>query len=121
MVPVIDSAKSGMNKLSMAPDIVFVGTTFRGMDMAESKVHALFVEGSEFSDAGFMSSSLEKGSAFDGKAQITIKSKTGVKIQDVSVFDNEKEVLFKPGTKFDVAKKTQDKDGNWHIELEEKS
>ncbi|VAW88527.1 hypothetical protein MNBD_GAMMA16-1541, partial [hydrothermal vent metagenome] len=33
----------------------------------------------------------------------------------------EEEVLFKPGTKFKVTKKTQDDDGAWNIDLEEKS
>ncbi|USD20645.1 DUF6531 domain-containing protein [Microbulbifer variabilis] len=118
--PVNSAASRALEKLSADPLRNFAGTTYRGAPMTEEKVHERFPGvGEIYSDKGFSSSTSDPDEAFSGNVQMTIKSKTGVKIQDISAVPSEDEVLFRPGTEFKITKKEKDEDGIWRIDLEE--
>lgn len=51
--------------------------------------------------------------------QIKATTKSGIKINDISVAPSEDEALFKPDTKFKITKKEQRSDGTWDVDLEE--
>ncbi|MFE7799426.1 ADP-ribosyltransferase [Nocardia sp. NPDC057440] len=69
--------------------------------------------GTTVTEAGFTSTSRSTSAAFDGTTEFQIVSKTGKNIEDASQHGpysgrNEQEVLFKPGTKFNVIDKFVD-------------
>ncbi|MGH1372132.1 MAG: ADP-ribosyltransferase domain-containing protein [Cellvibrionaceae bacterium] len=57
--------------------------------------------------------------SFRGNVQITAKSRSDVKIDDISAIPNEDKVLFPPNAKFTITKKERDNEGNWNIDIEE--
>jgi len=67
-----------------------------------SDTDAALVKLSEHQDLGFKSSSYNLSKPFEGNTLTKIKSKSGVKIDDISVMKEEEEVLFRPNTKFRV-------------------
>jgi hypothetical protein len=53
-------------------------------------------------EPGYYSTSYERGANFGGDLQITLLSKTGKKIDFLSQFGGEKEVLFAPGLRIKI-------------------
>ena len=100
LAPYIDRIKGGLSQL---PD--HVGVVYRGAS-PPADVVAKYVVGNVVEEAAFTSTSLAKGSAFQGKIQYTIVSKTGKKINFLSMFGNEGEVLFAPGARFKILEVT---------------
>lgn len=96
----VDHINQGLDKLDP-----YVGTTQRGTDLP-ADVLAKNQVGEVVSDPAFMSSDIYKG--FDGPTQITIEGTSGRQIDFLSQYKemNETEVLFKPGTKFEVLERT---------------
>ncbi|WP_027710232.1 ADP-ribosyltransferase domain-containing protein [Zooshikella ganghwensis] len=115
--PVNDAATRALEKLAQQPGRAYKGIVRRGLTLDEKTVHELFKEGGTFADKAFLSTSMNPNASFPGNVHMNIKSKTGVSISDVSHYPNEKEVLFKPGTKFDVVNKTRSPNGTWEIDL----
>ena len=102
----------------------FKGTTFRGIAFDTFEEVEKYMDGSDigsvFSDAGFMSTTLNRRIAenFTGASGVLlkIKSKSGVLISPVSSFADEVEVLFDYGKTFRVSKINKDL---FEISLEE--
>lgn len=78
--------------------------TTRGMELVDTSI---FKTGDTFVDPGFLSTSY--GSGFFGNVKMFIKGKTGKLIERLSNYTNEKEVLFKPGTRFKILNVEQPK------------
>ena len=111
-------ADSALAKLSENSELRYEGEAFRGDSFSDELLNDLFPVGGVHQDAGFKSSSYSPESAFPGNTTTVIVSKTGVKINDISVAEAEKEVLFRPGTKFRVMSR-EEVDGHNYIKLEE--
>jgi hypothetical protein len=92
----VDLAKQAMDKL---PD--FTGPCYRGTKLPV-KLDATLVTKGTYRDYAFTSSSANPDKCFPGTHQFTIFSKTGKDVSFVSQYPEEKEVLFRPGTKFDI-------------------
>jgi hypothetical protein len=94
------------NGLAALPD--FSGPVYRGTEyfagLSKYKVGAVIEE------AGFTSASYDAGSEFGGSVEFVILSRHGKRIDFLSAFKNEKEVLFMPGTRFKILERT-DEDG----------
>jgi uncharacterized Zn-binding protein involved in type VI secretion len=97
-----DHVSSGLDKLDP-----YVGQTYRGTDLPES-VAAQYVPGNVVSDPAFVSTDTNAG--FGGKQyQMTIDGTNGRDIAGLSKYSQtESEVLFKPGTQFEVLDRTTD-------------
>lgn len=96
----IKVTNSGLEKLQK-----YKGSVYRGADLTPEQINEYkkaFKKGEVWTEKGFTSSSMEKQSAFKGSVRYEIISKTGVIIEDLSKFQHEKEVLFKPNTKFKI-------------------
>ena len=108
----IDHINQGLDKLDP-----YEGVTLRGTDLP-AEVLAKNQVGEIVSDPAFLSSDIEKG--FKGPTQITIDGKSGRQIDFLSQYKsmNETEVLFKPGTKFEVLERT-DVDGTTYLKYKE--
>ena len=59
------------------------------------------------------------GQGFSGNVWFTIHGRRGKRIERLSAFSSEQEVLFKAGTKFRVVDKRRDEAAVTHIEMEE--
>ncbi|WP_034842305.1 ADP-ribosyltransferase domain-containing protein [Endozoicomonas numazuensis] len=115
---VVQEADSALEKMSKNSDLKFEGMIFRGDKFSDELIDKLFPEGGVHQDLAFKSSSHDPEKAFSGNTQIKIMSKSGVKIEDVSVISTESEVLFRPGTKFKVISKRRTGE-KYFISLEE--
>lgn len=94
----------------------FEGTTRRGTEFKPEEL-AKWQVGKVVADHGFMSSS-NKSKGFNGSVQLTIHSKNGRDISKLSHHPNEKEVLFKAGTRFKIEQRTQS-NGKTHMTIRE--
>jgi RHS repeat-associated protein len=122
--PLIKAAEIGLSKLAASEDFSATGVMTRGADFTEEEIEKLFPDGGEFSDKAFISSSYDSSKAFTEKnVKITIEtSKRQAKIGAASVYgDNEAEVLFNSGSKFEVVSKERLPGDKWHIYLKERS
>jgi hypothetical protein len=115
---VTESADTALEKLGKNPNLKYEGYVVRGDDFTNDQIDNLFPLGGIHQDLGFKSSTHNISKPFYGNTTIAIKSKSGVKVEDISVKADEEEVLFRPGTKFKVLSKTQS-NGHNQIELEE--
>lgn len=92
---------SALNKL---PN--FNGKVFRGTQvpegMSDSDIINMYKPGSEITEKGFTSTAESLDASFSGNLRYEIQSKTGKSIKDFSAYTNEKEVLFRPDTRFKV-------------------
>ena len=95
------------------------GKVWRDIDLPE-KTLAKYSVGEVVTEKGFVSSSRDEFERFDSARphRLLIHSKNGKIIEKISVLPLEYEVLFKPGRKFKVLKRTQEK-GYLLIELQE--
>ena len=109
---------SALSKLAKNPDLRYEGDVFRGDEFSDELIEDLFPVGGVHQDAGFKSSSSNSEAAFPGNTTTVIVSRSGVKIDDISVAEAEKEVLFRSGTKFRVLSREKIS-GHNYIELEE--
>ena len=85
----------------------YKGEVHRGVSNRVEKVMAemeIDQVGSIVRSESFWSTSYEKGASFSKRLTFVIRSKTGRKIDDISNYDNEKEVLFLPGVEFRVTR-----------------
>jgi outer membrane biosynthesis protein TonB len=96
----IRAITSALNKLPDYDGIVYRGTPIRSL--TPEQIEANYLPGSIITEKGFTSTSASSGAKFDGEVQYEIKSRTGKKIQDLSQYKGENEVLFRPDTKFKV-------------------
>ena len=94
----------------------YAGVVKRGVDLPASVLDDI-QPGRTTTFKEFFSSSATR--AFPGNTQFTISSLAGKDIQPLSQVPSESEVLFRPGTTFDVISKVQDAAGTWHIALSE--
>lgn len=101
----------------------FEGMCWRGAYVDDSVVEAIkkcMDTGISWEYPAFQSSSRIKGANFSGNVIFGIKSKAGAILEDISHYQNEKEVLFRAGSQFKVVKvERRSSGGNWYIELEE--
>lgn len=90
------AASSGLNKLGAAPCVAKRGTTL------PANVVATLREGGPYSDRAFLSTTYapQIPPDFQGKATFIIEADKCPKIDWLSEFPSEKEVLFPPGTDF---------------------
>ena len=77
---------------------------------------ARYVPGRVVTEAGFTSASYGRG--FSGNVRFTIHGRHGKRIDQLSAYPKEREVLFDAGTRFRVLRK-RDKSGVTEIEMEE--
>lgn len=100
----------------------FIGDVWRGarLDKDQLSFYKKAVEsGKSITEKGFTSTSYDKSQAFTDTTSFKIKSKTGTKIENLSLMEHEKEVLFKAGQQFKVTK-FKEYDGDiFEIEMEE--
>ncbi|KJY95854.1 ADP-ribosyltransferase domain-containing protein [Pseudoalteromonas ruthenica] len=116
---VTKSADSGLEKLQNNPNLVVKGDVFRGDDFTDEQIEELFPTGGVHEEKAFKSTSTDSNKQFPKNTRLVIKSKTAVRINDISVVgDSEMEALFRPGTKFNVINKRKVGDKTF-IELEE--
>lgn len=87
------------------------GATLRYNDIAG------YVVGEVKTERRFLSTSTGRG--FSGNVRFTIHGRHGKRIERLSAFPSEEEVLFKAETKFLVVGKRRDEAGVTHIEMEE--
>ncbi len=93
-------AVSGLNQLP-----VYKGIVFRGRDLTTLEAEG-YKPGEIVREQAFTSTSYTKNAAFKKNTEFVIYSETGRKIDFLSLHPHEKEVLFKPGTKFEVLEVT---------------
>src|SRR5690606_23913398 len=86
------------------------GWVHRGVEDLPADVLAKYVPGKIVTEEAFTSTSQAEDSAFTGKVKFKILSKSGRDVQALSRVEAEKEVLFRPGTKFLVTDKERDGD-----------
>ena len=114
--PYIKVAESGLEQL---PN--FEGVVYRGIDM--NKIPNLsdkYKIGNIVTEEAFTSSSTVKRGAFKRDTFITITSRTGKDVSFLSDFPKQKEILFKPNTKFRILEVIVDeKTGKRFISMEE--
>ncbi|HEY9835496.1 MAG TPA: ADP-ribosyltransferase domain-containing protein [Vampirovibrionales bacterium] len=115
--------------IANAPETArYEGEVFRGTRVPESII-AQYKEGETITESAFVSTTRSSTvankfirlAANDGKETVVyrIKSKSGVRLDDLSKYPKEEEVLFSPGTKFKVNKVSKDSEKGYEIELEE--
>ena len=85
--------------LEKMPD--YEGTVWRGADLPK-RVFERIKAGKVFEDKGFVSASMKKGFEFNGKHRFIITSKRGKRVNGFSQKQNDREALFRDGTKFRV-------------------
>lgn len=115
--PHIRTATSGLNQLPP-----YRGEVGRGINPPDpDAVAARYEPGKTVTEDQFTSTDTRQ--AFPGNVQFTIDSKAGKDISNLSVYGGvgpESEVLFPPGSQFNVVSRTQDPStGQWHIHLDE--
>jgi ADP-ribosyltransferase exoenzyme len=97
-----DEASGGMRKLA-ENGYKFDGPLVRDAFFTPDEITKLFPEGGVFTDRGFMSTTTLPNGVFPGNTQFHITSnQSGVLVRDIAVLPNEAEVLFIPGSRFDV-------------------
>ncbi len=101
----IKLADKGLSKLP-----VHEGWVHRGVDSLPEAVLAKYVPGVLVTEEAFTSTSQVESGAFKGKVKFNILSKSGRDVRQLSRVEAEKEVLFRPGTKFIVVDKVRDGD-----------
>lgn len=121
---VSDELTNYRNLLNNALDEIserFEGTVYRGTRLSEKALEvyrdAIKNNAAVFHNY-FTSTSYDASRKFSGNTHFIIYSKNGRKIEKMSQFDNEKEVLFKAGTRFKVEKYSK-KDNEYYITLRE--
>lgn len=108
-----DLAAEGLKKMPKHEGVVYRGTSLPAEDQAQYK------PGAVVQDAGFVSTSYAKDSAFNGNTQYVIQSKKhGVNVEKLSGAPDEKEILFPPATKFRVLN-VENKNGIMTVYMEE--
>lgn len=115
--PHIRTGTSGLNQLPQ-----YEGAVSRGINPADPAAVASHYEpGTTVTENPFTSTDTRQ--AFPGSVQFNIQSHTGRDVSNLSEFGGagpESEVLFPPGTKFNVLSRTYDStSGQWTIGLEE--
>lgn len=96
----VESAQHGMMKMAK-----FKGLSSRGMTLGDSALKNLlstYRKGAIIEDDAFISTSAGSEAAFTGNVYLKIQGKSGVDISYFSNFPGEREVLFMPGTRFQV-------------------
>jgi hypothetical protein len=83
---------------------------YRGVDNLPPDVLAKYVPGETVTEEAFTSTSYAESGQYTGSVQFRIRSKDGRLVEALSRYDNEKEVLFRPGSKFKVLDKVRDGD-----------
>jgi hypothetical protein len=94
----IDSASSALKKLPKHQGLVTRG--IGGKKPVTREEMKQFQVGSDWADKGFMSTSID--AAFGGNVHLEVMSKSGVRVESLSLVPSETEVLFAPGTRFRV-------------------
>jgi hypothetical protein len=112
--PYVDTTVSGLRKL---PD--HKGTCFRGVKEASTEVLEKYTKGKIVDEPAFTSSSYERGAHFGGKLQFVIESSHAKKVDFLSLYPEQKEALFVPGTKFKVIEHDVGSDGTHYVSLRE--
>lgn len=106
----------GLDKLEK-----YEGTVYRGADLSPEVINIYkkaLETGKSIKENNYLSTSRIENGAFNKNTKYKIISKNGKKIEELSYFPNEKEVLFKEGTKFRVTNISEE-DGKTLIEMEE--
>jgi ADP-ribosyltransferase exoenzyme len=118
--PLVDKAVTGMDKMA-ANGFAHEGPAMRITQLSNEQIAQLFPDNGIHQDMAFMSSSSKMQGVFSGNTRIEILSQSsGVKVDSLSAFSRESEVLFRPGTEFNVVTKTYDPVTNgWHVKLTE--
>lgn len=83
----------------------YIGEVYRGVDLPKSQIDRYVKahkSGRALKGTIFQSTTSVPTEAFDGNVKFIIKSKTGVRIDDLSYHTSEKEVLLKPSAQFKV-------------------
>lgn len=83
----------------------YKGYVFRGADLSSeiiNKYKKAAETGEPYTENYYLSTSKSKDTVFDRNTFYEIKSKNGKQIEKLSFFSEEKEVLFKEGTKFKI-------------------
>ena len=91
---------SGLDKLES-----YKGNVYRGADLSSeiiNKYKKAAETGEPYTENYYLSTSKSKDTVFDRNTFYEIKSKNGKQIEKLSFFSEEKEVLFKEGTKFKI-------------------
>jgi uncharacterized Zn-binding protein involved in type VI secretion len=102
-----EEASSGMDKMANN-GYGYNGIVTRDVKFSDSEIANLFPDNGVFTDKGFMSTTTEVNGVFPGNTRIIVDQRAGVNIKEISEFPNESEILFKPGSSFDVVSKTID-------------
>lgn len=101
----------------------YKGTVYRGADLSLeviNKYKKAAETGEPYTENYYLSTSKSEKKAFERNTIYEIKSKTGKQIEELSYFSQEKEVLFKEGTKFKINSVYFDEGMNKNIiEMEE--
>jgi hypothetical protein len=95
--PLVTELTSALMKLP-----AFQGDVFRFTYIPDDVLHIADTLG-RFMDRGFLSASSDPD-VFDGRDILLIRSETGLSISEFSLHPGEKEVIFLPGTAFEVEK-----------------
>ena len=113
-IPGIKTAISGLNKLPKHTGIVYRGAGMTAQQLNSYKV------GVQLKPKAFTSTStdIQEAESFAEGVLFEIQSKTGTDVSALSIFENESEILFKPGTVFEV-RETFSRGRNQVIVLEE--
>lgn len=92
----IRCATSALNQLPPS-----AGTVFRGTNLPPSVVNN-YTPGQIVTERAFTSTSSDAAQSFPGDTQFVINSTNGRRVDGVSAIPSESEVLFPPGTQFEV-------------------
>lgn len=98
------------------------GTVFRGADLTTEQLETYrkaLESNTPIVKNEFLSTSKNRYEAFERNTKYKITSKTGKSIEKLSYFKNEKEILFKVGTRFKILNVYEDSQGINRIEMEE--
>ena len=114
----IDTPPRPITSIGQNVRVVFRGVDF-GSAAEEKQVADAYVPGTVYEEPAFFSTDVTK--PFEGNVQFEVRSTNGRYIHDLSASNlTEEEVLFPPGTRFNVLDKFFDKDTKtWHIGLED--
>ena len=101
----------------------YKGTVYRGSDLSLeviNKYKKAAETGEPYTENYYLSTSKDREGVFDRNTMYQIKSKNGKQIEELSLFSEEKEVLFKEETKFKINSVYFDEEMNKNvIEMEE--
>ncbi|MGH4014309.1 MAG: ADP-ribosyltransferase domain-containing protein [Pseudonocardiaceae bacterium] len=117
--PLVRGTTSALNQL---PE--YSGTVFRGIrtdPVGAAEIAARYNPGDVVPEHAFTGTSADVTKSFDGPIEMVIDSKTGRDITDISRYGTlEREVLFAPGTRFEVLDRAfDDASQKWRIILRE--